>query len=68
MWLGTSPDDLTLITETVYGGEDGGCSTCTGATAKPRLTIQYADANQMRITDMATTGVDGRFMFTVRKM
>ncbi|MDO4574991.1 MAG: RHS repeat-associated core domain-containing protein [Planctomycetia bacterium] len=50
-WLGTSLSDLTLVSETLYGGEDGGCPTCTGTTAKPRLTIQYADADDMRITE-----------------
>lgn len=50
-WLGTSPADLTLVAETLYGGEDGGCPTCSGTTAKPRLTIQHVDADTMRITE-----------------
>ena len=49
-WIGTSRENMVLVSETVYSGETG-CPTCTGTTAQPRLSIQYADAETMRITE-----------------
>jgi hypothetical protein len=45
-----SANNMLIVSETKYGG-DAGCSTCMAAKDRPRVAIQYVDANTMRITE-----------------
>ncbi|MDR1478174.1 MAG: helix-turn-helix domain-containing protein, partial [Planctomycetaceae bacterium] len=45
-----SANNMLIVSETEYGG-GAGCSTCMAAKDRPRVAIQYVDANTMRITE-----------------
>ena len=50
IWQGANESDLVLMTEMIYGGE-GGCPTCSGQGAKPRIVVQHVDGEKTRITE-----------------
>ena len=50
IWQGANESNLVLMAEMIYGGE-GGCPTCFGQGAKPRIVVQHVDDEKTRITE-----------------